>query len=231
MGAQGRELALERRAGVHPDVGLIRPEQVQPVDRVGRQAGTCQVREGHRVARRRVHGVDRRHGRGTVVRVLDPPGAAEEHRGVHRQHGVRAELADGGHELLAKGQVVGQRPVGRVQEGHRLVADDRGRGPLLGLARGRQDQGVDGVVVRPGVAAGAADEMADRAGVDPAGHRAGRAEVGVIGVGHDDHRPLGSGGVRLDGGAVVSVMGRVRRGAAPGPPRAWRARPRHGLRA
>jgi hypothetical protein len=51
-------------------------------------------------------------------------------------------------------------------------------------------------IVGAGVAAGAADQRATLPCADPAGERAGDAEVGVVGVGDDDQHALRPVGVR-----------------------------------
>ena len=115
---------------------------------------------------------------------------------VGREDRVRAEGANLAHEVLAQDQVVDERAVGHVQEGHARVADDLGRGPLLALAERRELERIGVRVLGAGVAAGAAHQPADRALVDPARRGRGRPEVGVVRMRGDDHEPLGSPGVR-----------------------------------
>ena len=103
-----------------------------------------------------------------MVRVIDPAAAVEDRVGIGGEHGVGLEGADLAHELLAQGEVVGQRPVGTVQERQPGVADDRRRGALLGLAQGGQLERIRVGVLTALVAAGAAHQPAGRALVDPA---------------------------------------------------------------
>ena len=160
VGAERVELAVQRRGHVDPDIGVVRPEEVQPPDPVRREAAACEPRERHRVARRRVGRVDRRHARGAVVGVVHAVGAVEDRLGVGREDGVRTEGADLADELLAEGQVVGQRTVGSVEERDPGVADHVGRGPLLRLADRRQLERVEVRVLAARVAARAAHEPA-----------------------------------------------------------------------
>ena len=132
---------------------------------------------------------------GAMVGVVDPAAAVEDRLGIGREDGVRAERPDLADELLAQREVVGERAVGLVQEGHAGIADDRGRRPLLGLAQGGQLERVGVRVLAALVAARAAHQPALGALVDPAGGRRGRAEIGIVGVGGDDHEPGGSPGV------------------------------------
>ena len=187
VGAERLELAVQRRGHVDPDVGVVRPEEVQPPDPVRREAAACEPRERHRVARRRVRRVDRRHARGAVVGVVHAVGAMEDRLGVGREDGVRTEGADLADEVLAEGQVVGQRTVGSVQERDPGVADHVGRGPLLRLADRRELERVEVRVLAALVAARAAHEPGLGAFRDPAGTRRGRPEVGVVRVARDDH--------------------------------------------
>ena len=83
------------------------------------------------------------------------------------------------------------------------VADDRGGGPLLGLAQRREGERVGVGVLTALVAAGAAHQPALGAGVDPAGGRPGRPELGVVGVRGDDHEPGRPPGVVGSGGGLV----------------------------
>ena len=138
-----------------------------------RQAAACEPRERHRVARRRVGRVDRRHAGRAVVGVVHAVGAMEDRLGVGREDGIRAEGADLADEVLAEGKIVGQRTVGSVQERHPGVADHVGRGPLLRLADRRELERVEVRVLTALVAARAAHEPALGAFRDPAGTRRG----------------------------------------------------------
>ena len=69
-----------------------------------------------------------------MVGVVDAAVAVEDDLRVGRQHRVGPERPDLADELLAQGEVVGERPVGLVEERHARVAHDLGRGPLLALA-------------------------------------------------------------------------------------------------
>ena len=193
------ELAVDRRADVDPGRGVVAPREVEAADGPRLEPVAGEPRERHRVAGRRVDGVDRRHARQPVVDVVHAAVAVEDRLGVDRQHRVGTELADLADELLAQGEVVGERPVRLVEEADVVVAHDLGRGPLLALAERAELDRVGPPVVRAGVAAGAAHEPADGAFVDPAGGRPGRPEVGVIGVGDDDQEARR--GARRDGRA------------------------------
>ena len=127
---------------------------------------------------------------GPVVGVVDAAVVVEQRLGVHRQDRVGPEGPDLADQLLAQGQVVGERAVRLVEEADALVADDRGGGPLLRLPERRRAP---------------ADRSASRrrrrrrscsrraSPTDPSsiqrGRRGGRPEVGVVGVGDDHHEP------------------------------------------
>jgi hypothetical protein len=206
VGAERGELAVQGGGDVHPGGRVVRPEEVQPADGVGLQAVTGEPREGHRVAGRRIDGVDGCDPRGAVVGVVDAAVAVEQRLGIHRQHGIGAEGPDLADQLLTQGKVVGERAVRLVQEGDSLVADDVGGGTLLGLAQRRELQRIGAPVVSARVAARAAHEPAGGAGVDPGRRRGRRPEVRVVGMGHDHHEPLGSPRVGRPGRGVGHVL-------------------------
>ena len=183
VGAQRVELALERGRDVDPGVGSIGPEQVEPADPVRRQAGSGERREGHRVARGRIDGVDGGHAGRPVVRVVDPAALVEEGVRVGGEDRVGAEGPDLAHELLAQGQVVGQRPIRLVEERDAGVADDRRGRTLLGLAQGGQDERVGVGVLAALVAARAADQPAPASRRRSSARRSRRARI--------RHRPDG----------------------------------------
>ena len=83
---------------------------------MGRQPAPCEPRERHRVARRRVDRVDRGDPRRSVVGVVDPAALVDDRLGVGGEDRVRPERPDLADELLAQGEVVGERAVGLVQE-------------------------------------------------------------------------------------------------------------------
>ena len=119
---------------VDPGRGVVAPREVEAADGPRLQAVAGEPRERHRVAGRRVDGVDRGHARQPVVDVVHAAVAVEDRLGVDRQHRVGTELADLADELLAQGEVVGERPVRLVEEADVVVAHDLRRGPLLALA-------------------------------------------------------------------------------------------------
>ena len=118
---------------------------------------------------------------------------------------VRPERPDLADQQLAQREVVGERAVGLVQEAHARVADHGRRGALLGLAQCRQLERIGVRVLAALVAARAAHQPADRPRIDPAGGRAGRTELGVVGVSGDDHEP----------GRAASAWSRARLGRGP----------------
>ena len=85
---------------------------------MGSEARPGQPRERHRVAGRRIDRIDGRDPGRAMVRVIDPAAAVEDRVGIGREHRIGLEGADLAHELLAQRQVVGQRPVGTVEERH-----------------------------------------------------------------------------------------------------------------
>ena len=89
--------------------------------------------------------------------------------------------------MLAQGEVVDERAVRLMQVGHAGVSDDRSGIVLLALAGGGKLERVRLGILTTLVAAGAADEPADGAGVDPSCGRRRWTEVGVVGMGRDDH--------------------------------------------
>jgi hypothetical protein len=101
--------------------------------------------------------------------------------GIRRGHGIWPEAADDADELLAEGQVVGQRAIGAMQEGDALVADSRGCGPLLGLAQEAELERVRPGVVATGIAARAADQVRHRSVADPAANAAADGVLGSSG--------------------------------------------------
>ena len=136
-----------------------------------------------------------------------PATLVEDRLGIGGQDRVRPEGPDLADELFAQGEVVGQGAVRLVQEGDPGITDDRRGGPLLGLAQRGQLERVGVGVLAALVAARAADQPALGARIDPARGGAGRPEVGVVGVGGDDH----------EAGRAPGVVDRVarRRSAAP----------------
>jgi len=95
-----------------------------------------------------------------------------------------------------------------VQEGHTLVADVRRGGPLFRFPQACQHERIGPWIIGARVTAGAAHEVGDTSIPDPAGDGAGRAEVGVIRVRHDDHESLGA--LRVERGVRVGHT-RIRR--------------------
>ena len=102
---------------VDVDVGrrLVRPEEVEPPDDVGGQAGAGEPGERHRVAGRRIDGVDGGHAGGPVVGVVDATVAVEDDLGIAREDGVGTERPDLADEQLAQGEIVRQGAVGLVE--------------------------------------------------------------------------------------------------------------------
>ena len=88
--------------------GVVRPEQVQPADGVGGQPVAGQPREGHRVARGRVDGVDGGHPGGAMVGVVH----------AHRRRG-----------RSSPGRSPGRRPAGTSGSRGRAARAGRGRWP------------------------------------------------------------------------------------------------------
>ena len=140
-----------------------------------------------------------------MVRVVDATVPVEQRLGVRREDGVRAEGPDLADQLLAQGQVVGERAVGLVQEGHAGIADDRGRGALFGLSRRAASSS--------GSASGSSPPWSplvqhtsqpSRAGIDPGRGGPGRPEVGIVRVGRDDHES-GRPPIVRDGGGGFSA--------------------------
>ena len=80
--------------------------------------------------------------------------------------------------------------------------------PWLAAALGffwyAQHTGNPGWILAALVSGRAANEPADRAGIDPTGGRTGRAEIGVVGVSGDDHE---SGGPPVVGRGSDRVLG------------------------
>ncbi len=203
VGAESGDLPVDRGRHVHPRVAPFRPEQVQPAHVVGGQPGPGQPREGHRIAGRRIDGVDGGDPRGPVVGVVHATTLVEDGVRIGGEHRVGPKGPDLANELLAQGEVVGKRAVRPVEECHAGVADDRGRGALLRLTRGREGQRVGIGVLATLVAARAAHQPALGAGVDPTRGRAGRPEICIVGMGRDDHESEGAP-------SVVGGRGRLR---------------------
>jgi hypothetical protein len=128
-----------------------------------------------------------------MVDVLHEPVLVDDHRGIHGHDGIGLEAANDAHQLLAQCQVVLEGAVRAVQEVDPFVADDLCCGTLFRPRVRASSSGVRRRIVRPSVAARAAHHARDRTRANPARHRAGDAEVGIVGVG-DDHedavRPL-----------------------------------------
>ena len=100
--------------------------------------------------------------------------------------------------MLAQRQVVGEGAVGLVQERDPGVADDRRRGALLASRAGAASAS--------GSASGSSPPWSPLVQhtsqpTEPAsiqrGGGAGRPEIGVVGMGGDDHEPGGPPGVGL----------------------------------
>ena len=216
---QGGDLAVEASRDVHPRRGLVGPRQVQAAHRPRLEAVAREPRERHRVAGRRVDGVDRGHPRHAVVDVVHAPVVVEDRLRVDRQDRVGPERADLADEELAQREVVGERAVGLVEERHARVADDLRRRLLLRFAERAELERVRPPVVVAGIALRAAHEPARRALVDPAGRRRRRPEVGVVGVGDDHHEPGRAPGVGR-GRGLVGHCGSSRGSGQP----AWLAR-------
>ncbi len=180
-----------------------------------RETGSRQRGEGHRVARggeHRVHGGDPRR---PVIGVVDAGVPEEDDLRIVRQDGVRPEAANLAHQVLAQRKLVGERAVRLVEEDHLVIADDLGGPALLLLAGRRQRQRVGRGILAPLVAGRAADEAADRPGVDPGRGRRRGSELGVVGVGRDHHEAGGTPVVR----AGPLAGGRwLRRHLPAGPP-------------
>ena len=192
VGAQGSDLEIERGADVHVGGGLLRPEEIEAAHRVGREAlRGDEMGEGHGIAGGGVDGVERRRTGLAMVDVLDDAGLVDDDAGIGRGHGIGPEAADDADELLAEGQVVGQRAIGAMQEGDALVADGRGCGPLLGLAQEAERERVRPGVVAPGIAARAADQVRHRPVADPAADAAGDGVLGIVGMRRDDQEASG----------------------------------------
>ncbi len=83
-----------------------------------------------------------------------------------------------------------------MEERHILVADVRGRRALLRFADLCQRNGVSPGVVRPGVAARAADQAGNGTGPNPARDRGRGAEIGIVRMGHDHQQALWPIGVQ-----------------------------------
>ena len=198
MAAQGRDLAVDRRGHVDPGGRGAGPEQVEAAHPVRSEPGSHEVGERHRVPRRRVDRIDGGDARRPVVGVVDAAAAIEQDLRVVGQDRVRPELADLADEQLPEGQLVGKRPVRLVEEPDVVIADDLARPALLGLTRRRQHERIDLGVLSTLVPARAADEPTDGSAVDPARGRGGRAEIGVVGVGDDQHESPGSPVVTRD---------------------------------
>jgi hypothetical protein len=124
-----------------------------------------------------------------VVGVVHAAVAVEEDVRVGREDGVGPERPDLADEQLTQRKIVREGAVGLVEVGHALVADDPGGFVLLPLALGGQVERVAVGVLAAGVAARAAHEPADGARVEPARGGRSRPEVGVVGVGDDQHEP------------------------------------------
>ena len=94
--------------------------------------------EGHRIASRRVDRIDGRDPGRPVIGVVDAAVAVKRRLRIYGKHGIRSKRPDLADQLLAQGEIVGERAIGLVEERDAVIADDRRRGPLLDLANGRQ---------------------------------------------------------------------------------------------
>ena len=127
---------------------------------------------------------------GPVIGVVDPAVRVDDDLGILGQDGIGPERADLADEQLAEREVVGECPVRLVEEADPGIADDLGAAARCSASRvAASGERVEVGVLTTLVAARAAHEPADRAGVDPARGGRGRAEVGVVRVGDDDHEP------------------------------------------
>ena len=196
MRRQRGDLAFDGGRDVDPDRGLIRPEEVQAPDTMRLEPVAVEPGKRHRVASGRIHGVDGREPGGPVVGVVDAAIAVEEGLGVGRQDRVRSKGPDLADQHLAQREVVGQPAVGLVEERDPGVPDDPGRGPLLRFAERCQRQRIGIRVLATLVATRAADQPALGSVRDPAGGGRSGAELGVVGMGRDDHESVGSPVVR-----------------------------------
>src|SRR5882724_1112711 len=104
---------------------------------------------------------------------------------------VRPVLPDGPHDVAEELARVLEEAVGVAEHHHVLDAHEVGGGALLvgpsGRERGRRERALGGA----GIAVGAQHVRDLAAGGDPFGDDAARADLGVVGMREDHHRPLG----------------------------------------
>ena len=128
--------------------GLGAPEEVQTADRVRLQPlRPDEPREGHGIGGRGRDRIDGRSPARAMVDVVDEAVVADDHPRIVRGHRVWAQGPHLPHQLLAQREVVGQGPLGLVQERHRLVADERCGSALFALPRGGQLERIGSGVV------------------------------------------------------------------------------------
>ncbi len=106
----------------------VSPAEVEPLDHVRFQAlGADESREGHGVGCGRHGGIDGRDAALAVIDMVDEAVVTDDDPGVVGGDGVRPEGAQDAYQLLAHGEIVGERAFRLVEEGHRLVAEQVGR--------------------------------------------------------------------------------------------------------
>src|SRR5439155_4606923 len=105
------DLAVQGRADIDMDGRLGRLEQIKAADLVGGEAGSGEGGERHRVPG---SGIDRVHGgdsRLSMIHVIDPAVAIEDHRRIGGEDRIRPEGADLAYEVLTQDQSVDQLTV------------------------------------------------------------------------------------------------------------------------
>src|SRR6266516_5633014 len=101
---------------------------------------------------------------------------------------VWLEATDLAHEVAAELNGAREQAVFVAEEDYLLDTQHASRGLLLDPPHFRQRSGALADIARPFVAAGAEDVDDLFPLADPPGDGTGRAELGIVGVGHDDHR-------------------------------------------
>src|SRR5882724_5895138 len=160
---EGGDLAVDRLRDVDDDVRLVRAPVPELADLVRRQPRLAVI---------------------AVLEVADAVGVVHEDR-------VRPVLPDGPHDVAEELARVLEEAVGVAEHHHVLDAHEVGGGALLvgpsGRERGRRERALGGA----GIAVGAQHVRDLAAGGDPFGDDAARADLGVVGMREDHHRPLG----------------------------------------
>src|ERR1700687_417996 len=191
--AQGFDLQVDGLAYVDPDIGLVRTGQVDLLHVVRLQPFVEQLGKDKARVRAGDDRVQRRLARGTMVGMVDVALAAPASGGVGRNDDVRLGASNSAGDLAAQVERRLQRTVVVAEEEDVLDPKLQRRRSLLGVTDLGQPFGGHRRVAAATVAVGQ-NQIGDLpAFFRPAGHRAGRAKLGVIRMSHhyeDANQPV-----------------------------------------